>query len=381
MAQNHLKDKRWLPGVIVVLLVVLIGGLSYWQSYKKHTEKIKVGFIGPFSGDSAVFGSMMQNGLDIALKDLPQSERDRIEIIKEDDQCQGAPGLTAATKLINIDKVKYVIGPLCNESSLSSEKLFEDNKVISLTIGLPSNDIANMGPYHFSFSPEIEYLMITIAQEMINKGHNKVAIIHMDAPFENENYKQFKKHYEGLGGQIVADESATYGTVDFRTQILKFKNANPDSLMLAAHTANLTNILKQLEVQGISTLPKYGIHAAETPDIIQNVANLAEGLVYPYPADRNEVASSKNYYDKYKAIYNFDADPYSSNVYDSLNILIDTVDKCGYNNISCVQNKFSNLKDYHGANGLLSVDNRGVGTYKSIMLKIIKNGKFEKYTQ
>lgn len=379
---NSTKKNNWfLPVGIVILLVVVIGGLYYWQDYKKSSGKIKIGFIGPFSGSSAVFGSMMQNGLDLAMKSIPQSEKDKIEIIKEDDACQGPAGLTAATKLINVDKVKYVIGPLCNESSLSSEKLFENNKVISLTIGLPSNDIANMGAYHFSFSPEIEYLMTTIAQEMINKGHMKVAVIHMDAPFENENYKQFVKHYTALGGQIVADESAIYGTTDFRTQILKMKNANPDSLMLAAHTANLTNILKQLKEQNISTLPKYGIHAAETPDILKNVADIAEGLIYPYPADRNEIASAKAYYAKYKQTYNFDADPYSSNVYDSFNILVDAINKCGYDNVSCVQQKFSNLKDYNGANGLLSVDSRGVGTYKSIMLKTIKDGKFEQYTQ
>ena len=68
------------------------------------------------------------------------------------------------------DGVKYIIGPMCNEATLSTESLFEDNKVIALTIGVPSNNIANMGSYHFSFSPEIEYLMKKINQ--INESSN-----------------------------------------------------------------------------------------------------------------------------------------------------------------------------------------------------------------
>ncbi|MDD4990336.1 MAG: penicillin-binding protein activator [Candidatus Pacebacteria bacterium] len=366
--------------IILVIVIVILAALGIWYGVfvLKPKEPIKIGFVGPFTGGSAAFGNMMQNGLDLAMSELSDEQKSRIEIIKEDDMCKGEPGLTSANKLINVDEVKYIIGPLCNESSLASEKVFEDNKVISLTIGLPSNDIANMGPYHFSFSPEIEYLMKTISDEMISNGFKKAAVIHVDAPFQNENYKQFVKHYKELGGEIVADESAVAGAMDFRTSILKMKSANPDSLMLIAHTGDLNNILKQLKEQGIDKLPKYGIHAAETPVLLQGAADIAEGLVYPYPADRNEVASAKSYYDRYKEKYNFDADPYSSNVYDSFKILLTAIDKCGYDNVSCVQEEFASLQNYNGANGILSVDDRGVGTYKSIMLKTVKSGKFEK---
>ena len=375
------KTSWWLPIGIIAVLVVIIVGFSWLQNAKKSQEIITIGYIGPFTGGAAVFGQMMDGGLNLAMNELTQAEKDKIKIVKEDDMCQAQPGLTTATKLINIDKVKYVIGPMCNESSLASEKLFEYNKVISITIGLPSNDIANMGPYHFSFSPEIEYLMKTIASEMIKNGNKKVAVIHMAAPFENENYNQFVKHYKALGGEIVADESAVKGTTDFRTSILKMKSANLDSLMLIAHTGELNNILKQLKEQNISQLPKYGIHAAETPLLLTGAGDIAEGMIYPYPADRSTINSAKAYYQKYKEAYNFDADPYSSNVYDSFKILVGAIKECGYDNTACVQKKLASVKNYNGANGLLSVDGRGVGTYKEIMLKIVKNGKFEQLAQ
>ncbi len=59
-------------------------------------------------------------------------------------------------------------------------------------------------------------------------------------------------------------------------------------------------------------------------------------------------------------------------------ISIKAIKKCGYDNVDCVQKQFASIKDYSGANGLLSVDERGVGNYKEIMLKIVRNGKIVK---
>lgn len=372
------SNTKLIVGIVIVLIVIVGGYFSFNKNQQASNETIKIGFIGPLSGNSAAFGEMMQKGLNLALNDLPSDVKNKIEIIKEDDMCNAVAGLNAANKLILVDKVKYIIGPLCNESTLSSEKIFEDNKVISLTIGLPSSKIANMGPYHFSFSPEIGYLMQTIATKMINMGLKNVAVIHIKAPFYDENYNTFVKSFTGLGGKIVADESPIDGTTDFRTQILKMKISNPDSLMLIAHTVGLNNIIKQLQEAGLNKLPKFGIHAAETP-VLLGVGNLAEGLIYPYPGDKTIIPSAKSYYEKFKIAYNSDADPYSANVYDSLNILVNAINSCGYNNVLCIQQKFSSLKDYPGANGSLSVDEKGAGTYKEIMLKTVSNEKFVEY--
>lgn len=371
-----MKKKIW----IIVAVVVLVG-IAWWGNSqtknKSLSESIKIGYVGPFTGPSAVFGDFMQNGFNIAFNRLSDDDKSKIQIIKEDDMCNAKAGISAVSKLVNIDKVKYVIGPLCNESAAATERLFEDNKVISISIGLPSRQIANMGPYHFSFSPEIDLMMKTMASKISSGGHKKVGIIYINSVFQKENHDRFIERAAENGLQIVADESALTGSSDFRTELTKIKNTNPDSLMLIAHTADLVNILKQLKDVGLAGLPKYGIHAAESGMLTKN-EGLAEGLIYPYPADREEIPSAKSFYDEYKELYNADSNPYSSNTFDSLNILVSSIKKCGYENVDCVQKELASLKNYSGANGLLSVDSRGVGTYEKIMLKTVKDNKFVK---
>jgi branched-chain amino acid transport system substrate-binding protein len=363
--------------IVVVLIVALIIVVTIYGNKKENV--IKIGFVGPFTGNSAIFGEYMERGLALA-KEKMGDDFSRVEIIREDDMCSAKNAISAVQKLITLDKVKYIIGPLCNESSLATENLFEDNKVISLTVGLPSNAIANMGEYHFSFAPEIEYLMKAVTSEFKDQSLKKVAVIHMISPFEEENYKHFVKYYKETGGEIVADEAVVKGTTDFKSIILKIKNARPDSLILIAHTGELNNILKQLGDQGLLYLPKFSIHAAQT-GLLAQVSDLAESLIYPYPADKSGIPAAEEYANAYRVKFNTDPEPSSVNVYDSINILIKAVDKCGYDNTSCVQKYFASLKDYQGANGSLSVDNRGVGMYKEIMLKTVSKGKFVKYSK
>ncbi len=355
-------------GVLIVIALLVFGN--------KDNQKIRIGLVGPFTGNSAAFGEFMQKGLDLATNELSPEQKLHVEIIKEDDSCSGKNAVSVVQKLIQVDHVKYIIGPLCNESSLATEKLFEDSKVISLTVGLPSNAIANMGKYHFSFSPEIEFLMKAVSKKMISNGVKKVAVIHMVSAFEDENYKHFVSNFRALGGEIVADEAEVKGATDFRDAILKAKQAKPDAFMLIAVTGELNTILKQIRVQNMLTLPKYGIHAAETSVILQD-KGLADGLIYPYPGDREEIDSASTFAKSFKEEFNSSPNPYSANVYDSFKILETTIGNCGYNNVECVQQHLSNLKDYKGANGSLSVDERGVGTYKEIMLKIVRDGRFE----
>ena len=56
--------------------------------------------------------------------------------------------------------------------------------------------------------------------------------------------------------------------------------------------------------------------------------------------------------------------------------MIKAIELCRYSNVECVREELASLENYEGANGLLSVDDKGVGTYKEIRLKTLKNGKF-----
>ena len=286
------SNTKYLVSILVVVAVIIIGIVIRNQS--QNSAAIKIGVVGPYSGKAASFGEFMDRGIALASTTMSADDFSKIQIIKADDMCDGKAAVSAVRKLIEVDHVSYIIGPLCNSATLSTDKLFEDNKVISISIGLPSNQIANMGPYHFAFSPELEILMTRMAGYVSGRGYKKVAVIHTVSSMEQETYSTFVKHFTADGGEIVSDQSVTKGQIDFRDVLVKIKSAKPEAIMISVYGPDLVSLLKQMNDFNLLALPKFGIHAIQSPDL-KDVMNLAEGIIYPYPSDNNVTASAENY--------------------------------------------------------------------------------------
>ena len=111
------KGAWWVVGVIVIIIVVV--ALVHGSSTKTETGPIKIGFIGPLTGDGAAYGADTINAARLAEKEINDAGgiNDRpIQIISEDGKCTAKDGLNAAQKLINVDGVKYIVSSSCSGS-------------------------------------------------------------------------------------------------------------------------------------------------------------------------------------------------------------------------------------------------------------------------
>ena len=87
--------------VWAVVIVVVILGLSL-ISKKEDSETIKIGFVGPLSGDLANMGENAQAAASIAAEEINKAGgvlSRKLEIVYEDDVCNGAGGANAVSKL------------------------------------------------------------------------------------------------------------------------------------------------------------------------------------------------------------------------------------------------------------------------------------------
>lgn len=374
-------SNKWILGIIV-LAVIVWAGMSMSDSKQKFSDEvIKIGVVGPLSGPSAVFGEYMNRGIELAMADLDPQVRDRIVIVREDDTCTGPNAISAVNKLIQIEGVKYTIGPLCNAATVATEKIYDDSGVISLTSGVPSKQIADMGPNHFSFSPEIENLMKTLAEYMRGESLARVGVLYVTDAFGQENLDQFTKHFESNGAQVVLAEGVEKGAMDLRTSILKIKSANPDSILVMLTGGSAVNALKEITVQGLGDIPTFGVHGIQSADTLTGAGADAEGVIYPYPASDVSTEVSEEYEADYLAEYQQMTELYSMNVYDSLTVLVGAIQECGYADTLCVQETIAKTRGHKGASGVITLDERGVSTFQKALLKIIRDGKFQKLEQ
>src|SRR3989344_7071473 len=80
-------------------------------------EPIKMGYLGPLTGEAASYGIDTLNGTKFAVDEINAAggiNGRMIELVAEDGKCTGADAASAAQKLVNIDKVVAIVGGQCS---------------------------------------------------------------------------------------------------------------------------------------------------------------------------------------------------------------------------------------------------------------------------
>ena len=101
----NLLLRKHMKNIILTIILLLLVACSTSEEY------ITVGFIGPLTGDVAIFGEVEKNAAEIAIEEINSAggvNGKKLKIIYEDGKCSGKEAASAAQKLINIDKVKIL---------------------------------------------------------------------------------------------------------------------------------------------------------------------------------------------------------------------------------------------------------------------------------
>ncbi|MEK7185690.1 MAG: ABC transporter substrate-binding protein, partial [Patescibacteria group bacterium] len=175
----------------IIVLVLIVWGITAFTNPSgapvSETGPIKIGFIGPLSGDAAVYGETEKNAVEIALEEINQSGelKRRLEVIYEDGKCSGKDAVTAAQKMINIDKVSIIFGGVCSSETLGLAPVVESNKVVLFSAFSSSPLISQSGDYVFRKSPSDSDFGKADAELIASQGIKRVAMIS-----ENSDYSQ-----------------------------------------------------------------------------------------------------------------------------------------------------------------------------------------------
>ena len=118
-------------------------------------KTIKIGFVSTFSGPTAVIGNDMRDSFELALDHLGRKIGGLpVEVIYEDDQQKPEVGKQKTEKLIESDKVDFVVGYIWSNVLLASLKPAVDSKTFIISANAGPSQIAGelCSPYYFSIS-------------------------------------------------------------------------------------------------------------------------------------------------------------------------------------------------------------------------------------
>lgn len=367
------KTTKYIIGVIVIVLVVLVIVLTASNNNSIPSGPIKIGFIGPLTGDAASYGETEKNATELAITDLAADPKNpKFEVVYEDGKCNGKDAASAIQKLISVDKVKIILGGACSAETLSMAPIAEQNKVLVLSAFSSSPDLTNAGDYIFRNSPkdtDVAYL----DAETIAKKYKKVAIISENTDYTIGIRSVMKKTFTDKKIEVVYDETyVSAGVNDFRSMLTKVKAAKPEALYVNPGSSAKAGgiIVKQARELGI-TVPIFGNF------LLADSESLAIGGKYMNGVVISDISTlvdlGKQVLEKYKIRFGKDPanGPDMGAAYDRVFIISNAITEVGYD-IDKIKTYLYELPNFSGAIGDYHFDKNGdvVGVgFKNVILQ------------
>src|ERR1039458_4420945 len=151
MRKRTMLRGRWSIGLAFALLAVAL-----WGSGQAAAEELKIGVIAPLSGPGAGWGLALRGGAELAAEDMNAQgglevagTKYKVVVIAYDDKYQAQGGADAANRLVFLDKVKFIVGPMGSAVGLAAQEFTEPNKVILIGDSFSTKLLSPKKPYTF----------------------------------------------------------------------------------------------------------------------------------------------------------------------------------------------------------------------------------------
>lgn len=387
--------------IISIILIIAAGLIGYGFGVERQVQKtvdvpsengepiaekkepIKIGALFPLTGDIASYGLEAQKALDMTVEEINTEggiNGREVTIVYEDERCDQQAAVTGAQKLVNIDKVKVILGAACSGPTLAVAPITEVAKVILLSPWSTSPDITTAGDYVFRLSPS-DILSAKKSAELVYKtlGYKNGAIIIENTAAGVAAQNSLTESFEKLGGKIVVKENYNTGDTDMRTQILKVKNSEAEFVFLGPQIpASGALLAKQIKENGLD-LYLIGNEMYGDQDLIKGAGGAAEGIVYYSPDSPEDNPKTQKFYTDFKNKYGVEIviTRYTPNIYDAVQIIADGLRKYD-EDTDQIKNYLYSIKDYQGVSGQFSFDKNG-DVDKDYTLMVVKNGQSVQY--
>ncbi len=223
---------------------------------------LKVAILAPLSGPVPTFGVMTRDGALLAIEEWNAKGGvlgRKIVPIVEDSQCTADPAVNAANKVIDQDKVKFIVGEVCSKASIPVSEIANAKKIlqISPTSTNPAVTVASDGKtkdYIFRACFIDPFQGKVGAKFALENLKAKTAFILLDQA--NDYVKglaeEFEKAYVAGGGKVVGKETYTAKDTDFSAILAKVAAAKPDVVYLPDYYNIVNLVTKQAKEKGIT---------------------------------------------------------------------------------------------------------------------------------
>ena len=319
--------KNWKKMMSVALTaamaVTMLAGCGGGETEKGSSDTIKIGAIGPVTGDGAIYGEAVKNGAELAGKEINEAggiNGAQIEFNFQDDEADAEKAVNAYNTLKDWG-MQALLGTVTSAPCVAVGEVAQADNMFLLT---PSGTAVECVQYDNAFRVCFSDPMQGAESAKYiadNQLATKIAVIYNSSDvYSTGIYQAFAKEAETEGLEIVAAEAFTAESkTDFSVQLQKAKDAGAELVFLPFYYSEAALVLQQ--AAGINYSPIF--FGCDGMDGILDVegfdADLANNLMFlsPFTPTSTDEAIQKFVTD-YKEAYGGTPNQFAADAYDGV---------------------------------------------------------------
>jgi len=318
-------------------------------------EELKIGGIGPLSGGGTAWGLAVQRGVEMAIDDVNKSGGLKVgdksyqpRLIMYDDQYTAAGGRTAVERLVNLEGVKYIIGPIGSPSALAVVPVTNQAKVIVLSDGYAPEILRNesRSPYNFrAMNSNVEFAPAMV--RWLRERHpelKKVAIIVPNDAVGQAILPTLGDTYKANGFEVWS-ETYERGIKEFMPLLTRMLTQNVDLLDLNSNAPGEAGLLlKQARQVGYRKMI-WQVGGPSVDEIVSVAGPLANGFVSYDVFDFND-PGAKAFVEAYRAKWSGVINAQTPGWYNATKILFKAVQEARSLDTDKVRDALTKIEGY-----------------------------------
>ena len=375
--------RKYLPTMMLIpiLLVFLVGAGSV-----SAAETFKVGILCPITGTQAVMSEDLMTGFKLAQEEINAAGGvlgKQVELIIEDTETRPAPGMDAARKLIDVDKVQVISGGFSSGVALPIAKYCQEKGILAVFQPPTSPLFREVGDYIFLTNVLDNYKGKVIADFAIqDSGKKKFATMFMNNAFGKMLMKESLKNLKALGAEIVTEVVYELNKVDYKAELQRLFAKKPEVVIATFYAKEGMVAAKQAYEMGLLDVNKVPWYVPEMTSsfasAVKEIPQVVEGIKGLNPLDPGAL-----YIEKFKK--KLGRDPitaYAAMNYDALILIAMAANFAQSTDPKAIRDNMRNIDDWYkgqstGGDKRFDEDGmQGFGQYEHV---IVKDGKIVSY--
>ncbi|MEE0967529.1 MAG: ABC transporter substrate-binding protein [Bacilli bacterium] len=367
---------------VASMLVACGGGTSSTGTELKEGDTVKIGFVGPLTGEVSSYGIPVANSIQLAVDDYNNSADAKytIELVKEDTTGKEVEATNAYNKLVSVG-VAGIVGPVITAEGLALGEASKEDMtpiVSSSTSGdnVTLNEDGTTKTNYFRTCSNDSMGGQTIAKAISSGKINvsKIAVLtNSDSDYSGGCTDSFVAQANEDNTQIVLQEKYPSTQKDFKTYIQKVISSGADAVYIPDYYETIATIVKQFKDAGftgtfLGTDGWDGVLSVEGVD-----KSIFNGAYYTNTFD-DRTDAVVNYTKAYKDTFNGETNMFGTMAYDATWVLIKAIEKAGTTDAQAICEALEST-NYDGITGHFEFDEQHNPT-KDLVVKTIKNGEY-----